>query len=300
MNKIDQHLEELFSQARTQSPEASFEETAARFTNTMSSVGTQAELESWISKIFSINGILVLTTGLIVIILALSTTIEPEHQGTNDHIGTSLKMSVLDPVTVQQLPKSIIPSTAKTKIEQKKKPKEVVIQPSIISSDQELKEPSVVLSSVNTFPVIKEARPIVSTQSKINLPVKIVVPTTFEGTLKIPETLFTLTELTSYDELDKISDLAAEAGIAFHFHVQHHSHVHENEDPRNPEMPLIRSFKAQMAINGTNISSQVKVRVPKRGKFELTIGWYLDEKGEAVRLTEDIVITNALSKHPKG
>lgn len=153
---------------------------------------------------------------------------------------------------------------------------------------------------VISSPLPVQAKGILFAQVPTVMHEETIIPLTAVTSFKDSKTMFTLTELTSDEELERISKVAEEAGITFHFHVQHHFHTHKNEDPRNPEIPLIRDFKAEMTIKGTNTSSQIKVRVPKRGKFELTFGWYLNEKGKAVRLTDDILITNALLKHPKG
>ena len=105
--------------------------------------------------------------------------------------------------------------------------------------------------------------------------------------------IFKLTELSSEVEFDRIAKLARNAGILFKYQVHH------RRKRRFHKLFLVQDFKIFMSIKGTKHYSEISVNVPKRGKFIVEFGWYANEAGKAVSLTESVKITKATSFHPK-
>lgn len=95
---------------------------------------------------------------------------------------------------------------------------------------------------------------------------------------------FVINERTSTQKLASISNKARYAGIEYTYVVDLHK-------------TLIREFHVDMSIPGTDLVSSVQISVPKKESFEITFGWFVDANGQALKMTENVVIADATSKH---
>jgi hypothetical protein len=297
MNGVDNHLDELFNKARAQSPEASFEETIERFTATINAAGGGTDLGYWASKLLSLNGGIFLTGALLITVFSIFSNSESELQDTDE---TAQKITYQD-TTQSAIIKAqmIAPLTDEVETAQIAG----INITDLISTPMEL-EQSITNSNNDydtrpTYQIPEKTKPIMPKMAVTSLP-EIKIPLAFKAfNQQEEETLFTVTEVTTDEEFTGISKLAQEVGITFHSHIHHHFHMHPDGNPRLGEIPLIRDLEVDMTIDGTSITSHIKVRVPKRGKFEVTFGWIVNKEGRAIGLTDNN-ITKLTSKHAKN
>ena len=95
---------------------------------------------------------------------------------------------------------------------------------------------------------------------------------------------FTINNQTSTQKLASIASEAKRAGIDYTYVV-------------DLKKKLIREFNVDMSIPGTKQVSTVEVSVPKKGNFEITLDWVVDDDGNAIKLTDNIFIKEAAPKH---
>lgn len=293
MKNLDKRLDYLLEEARNQSPQLSFTEVSSRFNDTLGA-GNGLFSQAWIGKLFSVVGVITITSLLIV-------------QFTDDSSYKQMKsIHVNHPV-----PRNMETTFAFQKINEKSsvreeegisspdmKEDELAFSIDLITPEEVRTKELPLIEHVVNRSSVSHSKPIVTgtepgKQSRLRQ-----LPNSREAPSKL-QRLVTITEMTTMKELEKIEAMAREAGVDFHFHVRHHFHVHKDNDPRNPSIPLIRDLRGYVAIDGSEIIEAYKVRVPKRGKFKLSFGWYVDSEGRAFKLASFLVEKEDQTKHPK-
>ena len=311
MNRMDQHLDELFNKARTQAPEASFMDTVAQFNSALAAIEGGAALAPWLLKLFSAIGGLTLTGALVITAIVIFDNNEPKGQSISKSVSDTTYLDIQSTSRTPAFPlTSLSPGEETTgrKITgsggaDPSGPADSVEQVAADVGNIDRRGDNPLLQKAKTaVPEIqsREIRGVEDRHASSTLPKKTpvalsdpMVPVT--RMIPVPKrkaTLFTLTELSSNADFQNIEKLAADAGVDFYSHVHRFKHRYRGQ-------LLISDFVVKMTINGTGITSDINVDVPKRGKFEVSVGWFVDEGGKVVALTDDITITKATSKHPK-
>ncbi len=310
MNSMDKHLDELFNKARTQAPKASFEDTIAQFNLTIAATGGSAAITSWLFKTLSIINGLVVTAVLVTTAIIVFDDHRPKKRDSIQAVSDSMYQDILSPGEPLIFPSAIssfdqdttrgkttggentalhtgtgvgttvigeIDNVSESKIDYLLRQKKQISIPEIQSRNITGIMHSYVSSAwpegtITTLP--DSIKPVVT------------------GIPKPKSMLFTLTALSSETDFQNIEKLAADAGVTFY------SHVHHSKQRYRGQL-LISDFVVEMTIDGTEITSHIKVDMPKRGKFEVNLGWFVNEDGKAVSLTDDITVTEAVSKYPR-
>ena len=323
MKDIDQYLDDLFNKASVQPPVVSYEETVARFKATITNDVDVSIEKSSSNVIFSKLGILSIT------ILIISTIVVFNYQN-NDHQKlnkTTSPISSQDTLPLEINQKNTA-TTNSAKFEISKKNREAI-------KDRELTYKSETSEKINNFSNQNNSQNTTKTSLQTtvstiperlqNISSDTISPESNDRFLvnksnklidsservknnlaKFPENqildtaksegtnvLFTLNELSSEKDFHRIASLAKEAGIEFKFQVHH------QRKEKRKELFLVQDFKIDMSIPETDHFSQIKVKVPKWGKFEVTFGWVVHHQGKAISLTESITINKASSFYSK-
>lgn len=260
----------------------SFAETSARFEASIAAGG--GITTSWISKFFSWNTGFLLSAIIGMVILGISIEKRPTPETDQLVLETMTQDSAVESIVQMPLQmKTPITNSDPSLAVEAKKPLSAPADKPIDSIPilSLLQNPSIILPEADQ-PRPLNLKTIVNNQSDNN---SIDSIKTNKPGLKPTAVLFTITESTGTGELASISSQARKAGIEYFYVV-------------DLKKKLIAEFNVNMAIYGTRISSDVQVSVPKKGKFEVTFGWFVDDQGKAIKLSDDITIAEAPAKHP--
>lgn len=303
MNNNPSSLDELFQKAREQAPEASFEETSARFLKSIAPANPGGKRTDRITKLLSANkGLLFL--GLTLLIAATfflqpnpskpeeqqatpeitATEISPTFPETETETQTKSEANIPESppgqleekstIPIKKQPEKNIPSAPPTTPPKDNQPSELP-QKEQITNDQ--------LSTVALTPE-KTSSDLTLAPTPASVPEPAPKSTFTPPEQSVQPVLFTVTEKSEPGDLSRISRLAKEAGIEYNY-------------IRATKKGSIREFKAKMVIKGTEIQSFIYVSVAVGGTFAVSFGWYADENGKAIKLTDDLTIEEAKSKH---
>ncbi|MDN5211883.1 hypothetical protein QQ020_07465 [Fulvivirgaceae bacterium BMA12] len=301
---MDKHLDELFNKARAQAPKASFADTVAQFNLTIAATGGSAAITSWLFKALSMINSLVVTGVLVTTVIVVFGDDRPKKRDAVKSVADSTYQDIPspgEPLIFQSATSSFGEETTggKTAFNTRVNDDESVAGETDSVGNHKI---DYLLRQKKQAPIWKiQSRKIAD---KMHSYVSSAWPekaiTALPNSIKpfvtdIPKPkgmLFTLTELSSETDFQNIEKLAADAGVTFY------SHVHHSKQRYRGQL-LISDFVVEMTIDGTEITSRVKVEVPKRGRFAVDLGWFVSEDGKAVRLTDDITVTEAISKYPR-
>lgn len=267
-----------------QTPKASFEEITERFTSSLPPNGATST-NLGVKGILSSKSIVFMTTGLLMlsafILFSLKSNTPKESTISFQIImadSTDIEMEKpIQKTTIPSIKKQVNKVSNSTDFQSKQIISNTNTEESVNSVDsleqmEELK---------NETPTIQLKNPeIIFNDSLISLPKPQNFVKEFADIIMVDSipVLFTITELTTETELYRISKLAKEAGIKYHYQV------HSQRKQRGKELFLIRDLNIKMNIPGTDIAKQIKLKVSKNGKFKIIFGWAENENGKAISL----------------
>lgn len=318
MKDVEKKIAELFDRASTQNPVVSFEETWANFLTSIST-GAGVSISSALANIvFSVKGVLFIVfffvTTCILLVQKSDENKYPSLLPDTDQILLNFGQGS-DSVLIKQ--------HAKKTIKNKKEINSVELNSTPFFSEKKLK-----IKSINKIEQPSVQQKDKKYSSLINVPFsdslksnvvlaekndtsKFVLEAEQKDfmKLKLPDNsfvkdsimLFTINELSTESDFSNIAKQAREAGIVFKYQV-HHQRLRKGKKRKKiktEDVYLIRDFKINMTIDGTGKSSQVSVKVSKRGKFEVNFGWQVNQEGKAIAFMESSDVTEASSFYPK-
>ena len=270
MDKSDQQLDRLFAQARERAPETPFSRTEKRFLTAVGA-GLLASFLYWVTHSFTTKtwiimtssiGIVATTATLIVqtgmlgqqpIAAQETAPVEIEVTGTNypqlEHERETIPLTVHEPIEVLEMaPSSVV--------------QEIVVEPvapvveEVPVPEAPEVEPDTVTATATTVTSVLPTTPVV-----VPRPYASPAPAVPEG----ERVHYTVTEETTDEELQKISETARRAGVEFTYKAR-------------VKGEKMRKLDIKMSIPGTQNTSNI---MAKGTRFTVEFGWLLNDNGTA-------------------
>lgn len=292
MTNSNSYMDKLFEKAREEQPIASFEEIKLRFSNTIDSGYSGAHSISFSKFYISIiilSCFTVLTT-IAIVYININKSLIDDISETYDYIPTKIEFRSTD------FQSTDFQKEAEESLSSKNGQKILPSSTSFLGTIQEVKEKEPDSSNFTREPIlVRNSELIVIPRLKKNAhslkaltlpavkkrPIDLSEPKKIEG-IAIE---FTINDRTSTQKLASIAYQAKQAEIEYTYVV-------------DLQKKLIREFNVDMSIPGTDLASTIQVSLPKKGRFEIKFGWYVDAEGRVIKLTDNIIIEKAQSKHP--
>ncbi len=312
MNKRERPLDELFQSAKSQEPKLSFDEVSKRFSTSISGGG----ITKWSNGIFKniINKTSLFITSTAVLI---GTTVFLSYNTNNQNLNKETITDVYSDNT-----KIILAQGNEPKIEledrkvadqvkdgPKEKPrntnddKRKQIDTFLISLDTDTLTNNMNSGTKITFRDLPQSfftetadlfeiensqkvEEKISATQKSNPEERDLILNSDSDQSKVDSTekVFTLNEYSTESDFRRVYELAKKAGIDYWYRVHH------QKKRKTKELFLVRDFKITMSIPGTDIASNIIVNVAREGSFKVKFGWTTDYNGQAIDLSESILI----------